>query len=133
MSNSEGNYFKTAGTRSVFSMISKPQNGLLSSGMWNLEHEKLRHCSRKSLACRNKYLQGWAENPEVLSEFLLEAGQNQAVRLQTPSLAPGMHLSTGRIQIQSVSLLKIPWKKTIQQELLEACLVSNKETAASQM
>ena len=98
MSNREGNYLKTAGTKSVFSMILKPQNGLLNfSGMWNLEHEKLRDCSRKSLACKNKYLQGWAENPEVISEFSLEARQNQWLGVQAPSLAPGLYLSSVRI------------------------------------
>lgn len=81
MSNSEGNNLKTAGTKSVFSMISKPQNGLLNfSGMWNLAPEMLRDCSHKSLACKNKYLQGWAENPEVLSAFSLEARQNQGLK-----------------------------------------------------
>lgn len=97
---------------SVFSMISKPQNSLLNfSGMWNLEHEKLRDCSHKSLACKNKYLQGWAENPEVLSEFSLEARLNQGLSVEAPSLAPGSYLSSVRIQMPSVSLLKTPWEK----------------------
>lgn len=112
MSNSEGNNLKTAGTKSVFSMISKPQNGLLNfSGMWNLAPEMLRDCSHKSLACKNKHLQGWAENPEVLSEFSLEARQNQGLRVQAPSLAPGSYLSSVRSQIQSVCVLKKPWEK----------------------
>lgn len=114
MSNSEGNYLKTAGTKSVFSMTSKPQNGLLIfSGMLNLEHENLRDYSHKSLACKNKYLQGWTENPEVLPEFSLEARQNKGLRVQAPSLAPGSYLNSVQIQIQLVSLLKNPYYKTI--------------------